>query len=120
MVNSKFKDVMQDLFMKSTLDSIFRVGFGVELDSMSGSNEEGTKFGIALDDASAMTLYRYVDIFWKIKKSLNIGSEAVLKRSVKVVDDFVYKLIQRKTEQMKYPQNDSSVSFFNFSSKLWG
>lgn len=101
---------MQDLFMKATLDSISKVAFGVKLDSMCGSNEEGTKFGSAFDDASAMTLYRYVDIFWTIKKSLNIGSEATLKRCIKVVDDFVYKLIHSKTELMKNSQNDSSVS----------
>ena len=96
--------------MKASLDSIFRVGFGVELDSMCGSNEEDTKFSSAFDDASALTLYRYVDIFWTIKRSMNIGSQAMLKRSIKVVDDFVYKLIHIKTEQMKNSQNDSSVS----------
>ena len=41
---------------------------------------------------------------------MNIGSEAMLKRSIKVVDDFVYKLIHIKTEQMKNSQNDSPVS----------
>ncbi|RVX01054.1 Cytochrome P450 704C1 [Vitis vinifera] len=106
---SSYEFSTKDLFMKATLDSIFKVAFGVELDSMCGSNEEGTKFGSAFDDASAMTLYRYVDIFWTIKKSLNIGSEATLKRSIKVVDDFVYKLIHSKTELMKNSQNDSSM-----------
>ncbi|KAK8268846.1 hypothetical protein V6Z11_D11G094300 [Gossypium hirsutum] len=66
---------MQDLFLKSTLDSIFKVAFGVELDSMCGSNEEGKEFAAAFDDSSALTLYRYVDPFWKIKRYLNIGSK---------------------------------------------
>ncbi|XP_021748511.1 cytochrome P450 704C1-like [Chenopodium quinoa] len=79
---------IQDLFMKSTLDSIFKVALGVDLDSMCGSNEEGKKFGQAFDDASASTMLRYVDIFWPIKKFLNIGAEAKLKRSVKIVDEF--------------------------------
>lgn len=101
---------IQDLFMKSTLDSIFKVGFGVELDSMCGSSEEGTKFSTALDDSSAVTLWRYVDVFWGIKKALNIGAEAELKKNIKVIDDFVYKLIHRKTEQMdKLPNDDSSA-----------
>ncbi|CAN0824569.1 Cytochrome P450 704C1 [Linum grandiflorum] len=90
-----------DLFMKSTLDSIFKVAFGVELDSMCGSNEEGTKFSNAFDDASAMTLWRYVDPFWKVKKLFNIGSEAALNRNVKIIDDFVYKLINNKIELMR-------------------
>ncbi|CAK9186495.1 unnamed protein product [Ilex paraguariensis] len=101
---------MKDLFMKSTLDSIFKVAFGVELDSMCGSSEEGRIFSNAFDDASAVTLRRYVDILWKIKKALNIGSEAELKRNIKVADDFVFKLICSKTEQMHKSQDDSSVS----------
>ncbi|XP_011034662.1 PREDICTED: cytochrome P450 704C1-like [Populus euphratica] len=100
---------IQDLFMKSTLDSIFKVAFGVELDSMCGSNEEGLKFTSAFDDASALTLWRYVDVFWKIKRFLNIGSEAALKKNVKVVNDFVYKLINKKIELMRNSEEVSSL-----------
>ncbi|MCD7467627.1 hypothetical protein HAX54_005170 [Datura stramonium] len=102
---------IQDLFMKATLDSIFRVAFGVELDSMCGSNEEGKKFSNAFDDASEITLWRYVDIFWKIKRALNIGSEAKLKDNIRIVDEFVYKLIHRKTEQMGKPEADLSLQW---------
>ncbi|KAL6981840.1 hypothetical protein U1Q18_023458 [Sarracenia purpurea var. burkii] len=100
---------IQDLFMKSTLDSMFNIGFGVELDSLCRSIEEGTKFNKALDDSSAITLWRYVDVFWKIKRVLNIRSEAELKKKIKIVDDFVYKLIRSKTEQMNNSPNDSST-----------
>ncbi|KAG8363382.1 hypothetical protein BUALT_Bualt19G0016600 [Buddleja alternifolia] len=100
---------IQDLFMKSTLDSIFRVAFGVELDTMCGSNEEGATFSSAFDDASAMTLWRYVDIFWKIKRSLNLGSEAKLKENLRVIDEFVYKLISSKTEKIQKSQDDPSL-----------
>ncbi|KAF7138238.1 hypothetical protein RHSIM_Rhsim07G0024200 [Rhododendron simsii] len=99
---------IQDLFMKSTLDSIFKVAFGVELDSMCGSSEEGTQFSNAFDNSSAITLLRYVDVFWRIKKALNIGAEAELKKNIKVIDDFVYKLIRNKVKQMdKLPDDDS-------------
>lgn len=96
--------------MKSTLDSIFKVAFGVELDSMCGSSEEGKIFSSAFDDASAMTLWRYVDILWQIKKFLNIGSEATLKKKIEVIDAFVYKLIRSKINQMHNPQENNSVS----------
>ncbi|XP_059312722.1 cytochrome P450 704C1-like [Lycium ferocissimum] len=98
---------IQDLFMKSTLDSIFRVAFGVDLDSMCGSNEEGKNFS----NASEMTVWRYVDVFWKIKRALNVGSEAKLKDSIRTVDAFVYKLIRRKTEQMSKPEADLSLQW---------
>jgi hypothetical protein len=96
--------------MKSALDSLFQVAFGIELDSMCGSNEEGKNFSNAFNDSSEMTLWRYVDIFWRIKKFLNIGSEATLKRRLKIVNDFVFKLIHRKIEQMKNSLDESSVS----------
>lgn len=96
--------------MKSSLDSISEIALGVDIDSKCASEEEGSKFRRAFDDASAMTLFRCFDIFWKIKKFLNIGSEAALKRSIKVVDEFVYKLIRSQTEEMKSSQAYSSVS----------
>ncbi|KAF2311093.1 hypothetical protein GH714_019453 [Hevea brasiliensis] len=98
----------KDLFMKSSLDSIFKILIGVELDSLCGSYEEGIKFCNAFDDANALSLWRYVDVLWKIKRFLNIGSEATLKKHIKVVDDFVYKQINSKLEQMHNLKDDFS------------
>ncbi|KAL4604317.1 hypothetical protein ACB092_10G185200 [Castanea dentata] len=97
---------IQDLFMKSTLDSVFKIVLGVELDSMCGTYEEGIRFSNAFDEASAITSYRYVDIVWKIKRFLNIGSEAVLRNNMKVIDEFVYKVITSKIEQVNNPLVD--------------
>lgn len=96
--------------MKATLDSIFQVAFGVELDSMCGSSEEGKSFSNAFDDASSLTLWRYVDAFWKLKKFLNIGSEATLKKKTDIINGFVFKLIRNKIEQMKSSKEEYSVS----------
>ncbi|XP_048446711.1 cytochrome P450 704C1-like isoform X1 [Pyrus x bretschneideri] len=89
---------IQDLFMKAGLDSIVKILLGIELDTLYGTNEEGTRFSHAFDEANELTLYRYVDFSWKIKRFLNIGSEAVLKNNIKVIDQFLYKLINRKIE----------------------
>ena len=44
---------MQDLLMRSTLDSMFKVEFGVSLGVLSeSSEEEGAAFAKAFDDAS--------------------------------------------------------------------
>jgi hypothetical protein len=95
--------------MKSTLDSIFKVAFGVELDSMCGSSEECTNFSKAFDDSSALILRRYVDIFWQMKRYLNIGSEAALKQNIKVIENFVYKLIHSKIQHMHNASQDHSA-----------
>ncbi|WJX87149.1 hypothetical protein P8452_69368 [Trifolium repens] len=105
--NSNTKLEIQDIFMKSTLDSIFKVAFGTELDSMCGTNEEGKNFANAFDSASASTLYRYVDVFWKIKKFLNIGSEAKLRNDTEILDEFVIKLINTRIQQIQNSKDDS-------------
>ncbi|KAM0934759.1 putative abieta-7,13-dien-18-ol hydroxylase [Dioscorea sansibarensis] len=98
---------IQDLLMKSTMDSIFQVAFGVELNCITASNREEREFVEAFDDASSLITWRYVDISWKIKKLLNIGCEAVLKRRIRVVDNFIYKMICSKIEQISKLQHDS-------------
>ncbi|VAH72772.1 unnamed protein product [Triticum turgidum subsp. durum] len=91
---------MEDLFMRSTLDSIFTIGFGVNLGSLSNSNQEGAAFARAFDDASEQVLYRFLDPLWKAKRLLNVLSEATMKRSVRTINDFVYAVIDKKIEQM--------------------
>ncbi|CAN6229252.1 unnamed protein product [Urochloa humidicola] len=97
---------ISDLLMRSTLDSIFKVGFGVNLGVLSGSSEEGAAFARAFDDASEQVLHRFLDPFWKAKRLLNFSSEAAMKRSLRTINDFVYGVIDRKTEQMGKDQQE--------------
>ncbi|OMO80509.1 Cytochrome P450 [Corchorus olitorius] len=87
---------MQDILMKCTLDSIVKVGFGIDLNCMDGSNEESNSFMKAFDDSNELTYWRYVDPFWKLKRALNIGSEYALKKNIKIIDNFVHNVIKTK------------------------
>lgn len=91
---------LQDLLLKSSLDSIFKVGFGVDLNTLSGSDQFSNRFMKAFDDCNELTYWRYVDQLWKIKRFLNIGREAALKQNIRVIDNFVYEVIRLKREQM--------------------
>ncbi|PON69984.1 Cytochrome P450, E-class, group I [Parasponia andersonii] len=73
------------------VETVFKIILGLEMDSMCGTDEEATRFSNAFDEASAITLYRYVDAFWKIKR---------------LVDEFVYKVIKTKIEEFHTSQND--------------
>lgn len=86
--------------MKCTLDSIFKVGFGVDLNCMGGSSKDGTAFITAFDESNGLVYWRYVDFLWKIKRFFNVGSEAVLRKNVKLIDDFVYQVIRNKRKQL--------------------
>ncbi|KAG0498606.1 hypothetical protein HPP92_002932 [Vanilla planifolia] len=92
---------MQDLLLKSTMDSIFKVGFGIELDTLSGTDEFGTRFSRAFDESNHIVFWRYVDVFWKAKRLFNVGLEAKLKRNLKVIDEFVFQIIRQKRKQME-------------------
>ncbi|KAL5572001.1 hypothetical protein UlMin_021598 [Ulmus minor] len=96
---------MQDLLMRCTLDSIFKVGFGVELNCLEGSSKEGSDFMKAFDDSNALVYWRYVDPFWKWKRFLNIGCEATLKNNINLIDDFVNKLIRNKRKLLAKQSN---------------
>ncbi|GER34999.1 cytochrome P450 [Striga asiatica] len=93
---------IQALLMKSALDTVFKVVLSVDLDSTCRTND-GSQFSEAFDKASEITCYRYIDMLWPIKKFLNIGSEAKVKECIKIVNAFVYKVIESKMEQMSKP-----------------
>jgi hypothetical protein len=99
--------------MKASLDSIVKILLGIDLGTMCGTNnEESIRFSNAFDDANEATLYRIADIFWKMKRFLNIGREAVIRSNLKVVDQFIYKLIKSKIETVHNSKNELSVSYF--------
>ncbi|GMI98342.1 cytochrome P450, family 704, subfamily A, polypeptide 2 [Hibiscus trionum] len=93
---------LQDMLMKYAMESIVKVGFGVDLNCMILSSEidEGMAFMKALDDAIQSVNFRYIDPLWKLKRLLNIGSEASLKRNIKIIDNIVYNVLRTKRKQL--------------------
>ncbi|MQM02122.1 hypothetical protein Taro_034886, partial [Colocasia esculenta] len=99
---------IQEWFMKSTMDSIFEVAFGIELNCLQGSNEEGSQFVRAFDESSMQLMWRFVNPLWRIMRLLNVGSEAKFRQNIKVVDDYIYRLIQGKIEQVSTQHREDS------------
>lgn len=95
---------MQDLFMRLTLDSICNIGFGVSLGSLSPDLPE-VPFMKAFDDSNKLIIRRYVDYTWKIKRSLNVGGEAKLRKCVETVDGFIYNVINTRRLELKTSQD---------------
>lgn len=85
--------------MRLTLDSICKVGFGVDIGSLSPSLP-AIPFANAFDEANRLIVRRYIDPFWKLKRTLTIGGEAKLKKCINVVDTFIYKVIETRRAEM--------------------
>ncbi|CAA3028879.1 cytochrome P450 704B1 [Olea europaea subsp. europaea] len=90
---------MQELLMRMTLDSICKVGFGVEIGTLA-PNLPDNLFAKAFDTANIIVTLRFIDPLWRIKKFFNLGSEAILDQSIKTVDDFTYSVIRRRKEEI--------------------
>lgn len=86
--------------MRMTLDSICKVGFGVEIGTLAPNLPEN-RFARAFDNANIIVTLRFIDPLWKIKKILNVGSEALLDQSIKTVDEFTYSVIRRRKAEME-------------------
>lgn len=86
--------------MRLTLDGICKVGFGVDIGTLSPSLP-AVPFATNFDNANEAVTYRFFDPFWRLKLLLNVGNEAVLARSVKVVDDFTYRVIQTRRAELQ-------------------
>lgn len=95
--------------MRSSLDSIFKVGFGVDLNCLNGSGGDNNKFIKAFDDSNELTYWRYVDPFWKLKRYFNVGSEFHLKRNIKYIQEFVDELIRTRRKQLEMKEDSVSL-----------
>ncbi|CAN6815655.1 unnamed protein product [Brassica oleracea] len=96
----------QDMLMRYTLESIFKVGFGAQqLKCLDEFSKEGEEFMEGFDEGNVATSLRFIDPLWKLKRFLNIGSQARLKKSIATIDKFVYRLITTKRKELGREQN---------------
>jgi len=97
---------MQGLFMRSTMDAICKLGFGIELNSLSNTNVgPEASFAKAIETANTVLFGRHFDLVWKIKRYFNIVSEATIKESIKTVDGFVYNVIETRRHEIPLQHN---------------
>ncbi|MCL7041828.1 hypothetical protein MKW94_005366 [Papaver nudicaule] len=90
---------MQELLMRMTLDSICKVGFGVEIGTLTHELPDN-RFAKAFECASTNVMLRFVNPLWRIKRFLNVGSEALLAQSIQVIDEFTYNLIHKRKAEL--------------------
>ncbi|KAH6806790.1 cytochrome P450 [Perilla frutescens var. frutescens] len=99
---------MQELLMRMTLDSICKVGFGVEIGTLAPDFPEN-QFAKAFDSANVTVTLRFIDPMWKLKKFFNVGSEAVLDQDIKIIDDFTYSVIKRRKAEIQNNRDDHKM-----------
>ena len=78
------------------MDGFCKLGFWVHINRSSNTNYIGevASFAIAFDNTVTALQLRFSGVTWKLKRYFNILSEATLKANIKMLDDFVLKVIQ--------------------------
>uniref|UniRef100_A0A0D6QT58 Cytochrome P450 n=1 Tax=Araucaria cunninghamii TaxID=56994 RepID=A0A0D6QT58_ARACU len=93
---------MQDILQRFAFDNICKVAFGIETGSLDASLPP-SELGHAMDVASRLSSMRSADpvqLVWKVKRMLNLGSERRLAEAVGVVHDFAADVIRRRRSEM--------------------
>ncbi|KAG9454851.1 hypothetical protein H6P81_007755 [Aristolochia fimbriata] len=108
---------LQDALERFAFDNVCKVAFNEDPaclatgDAASGP-VPGREFARAFEVASNLSAGRFmyaVPFFWKIKKSLNVGTERRLKESISVVHDFATKIIRSRKQKME-KDSDSNAN----------
>ncbi|XP_062210413.1 cytochrome P450 CYP94D108-like [Phragmites australis] len=103
---------LQDALERFAFDNICRVAFDHDPRQLPDEGDDagkdvdgtgGSRFADAFRDAANLSAGRFryaVPAFWKVKKSLNVGSERRLRESIAMVHDFADRIIRARREGM--------------------
>jgi hypothetical protein len=105
--------------MKCTLDSIFKVGFGVELHCLERSSKEANVFMEAFNDSNQMLLYSNAIWTPSWKGFLILDQKLPLRKNIETIDNFVHSLIKTKRNLLSL-QKDFVSSSTSIMCDLYG
>eukprot|EP00753_Platysulcus_tardus_P021160 PLAT8647.2.p1 GENE.PLAT8647.2~~PLAT8647.2.p1 ORF type:complete len:418 (-),score=184.46 PLAT8647.2:104-1357(-) len=100
---------LQDLLYRTTLDAIGEIGFGVNLDTI---NQERVPFAAAFDESQMQSSLRRSAPLWKLLPWWISERERRIRKSVRVLDDFAYKVIRLRKEKKDYSEREDLLSRF--------
>jgi cytochrome P450 len=93
---------LQDILRRFAFDTICRVAFGVDPACLEASLPV-SKLAMAFDTAAKLSSERSsapIQLVWKAKKMLNIGSESRLSEAVRVVHEFAMDVVRRRRSEI--------------------
>ncbi|CAN0886455.1 Cytochrome P450 94A1 [Linum grandiflorum] len=106
---------LQDILQRFAFDNICRIAFGYDPEYLHPSLPEA-EFATAFEDASMISAYRFITMFpgiWKVKRSLNLGSEKKLKEAVGVIRDFAKRIVKEKKDEQENKSSLDSVDLLS-------
>ncbi|KAI3913151.1 hypothetical protein MKW98_007167 [Papaver atlanticum] len=91
---------MQELLLRMNLDSICKIGYGVEIGTLAHELPDN-RFAKAFEQATGVVSFRFSNPLWKLQRFFNIGSEALFVQSIQVINEFTYGLIRKRKAELQ-------------------
>ncbi|KAI3938684.1 hypothetical protein MKW92_018369 [Papaver armeniacum] len=91
---------MQELLLRMNLDSICKIGFGVDIGTLAHELPDN-RFAKAFEQATGVVSFRFSNPLWKLQRFFNIGSEALFVQSIQVINEFTYGLIRKRKAELQ-------------------
>ena len=90
---------LQKLMFRYTLDSIGKIGFGVNIDSI---GQEDVPFATAFDRAQVLSASRFVSPFWQVWPigMILYPGERELAQHMKTLNSFAYSIIEKRKQEV--------------------
>ncbi|URE24507.1 Cytochrome P450 [Musa troglodytarum] len=106
---------LQDLLRRFAFDNICTIAFGTDPASLrpgSGVGAEDHSFFDAFDAAveiSSARMFAPLQLVWKLKRFLNVGSERKLRNVMKTIDEYAMNIIELKEQQGTKKEDDNQL-----------
>ncbi|CAN1172782.1 Cytochrome P450 86B1 [Linum perenne] len=98
---------LQDVLLRLTFDNVCMLAFGTDPGCLSPGLPE-VEFAKAFEDATEASAMRFLmpTCVWKAMKWMDVGSERVLRRSIKGVDKFAVEVIRARKKELALLDGD--------------
>eukprot|EP01083_Nonionella_stella_P302732 1045020_1 len=106
---------INDILGRYTLDTFCEIAFGKRMNIVEIYPEEHA-FGVAFDNCVEHVSYRAGDVLWKLKRFLNIGSEAQITKETKVIEEFVQKIVDNRDSNVGHMADASGDASYDILS----
>jgi cytochrome P450 len=95
---------IKDLFFRTTMDSICKIAFNYEIDSVTCN--EMPPFAVAMDKCTRHMFRRIIDPLWRIKKIISLSDEIEYRNNIKKLDELCYEIIDKRIEDLQYDSDE--------------
>lgn len=107
-LNNSISLDLQDILLRLTFDNVCMIAFGVDPGCLRPDLPE-IPFAKAFEDATEATIMRFVmpTCVWRTMRFFNLGTEKMLKTSIKGVDEFADEVIRARKKELSLKEEQS-------------